>query len=66
MEDVAIELFEDASVQIFDNTNVVVYHQSLEKGRRVINMGNHPVKAGIYNVMVQSNSGVHYSKLIFF
>ncbi|MDB5274799.1 MAG: legume lectin beta domain protein [Chitinophagaceae bacterium] len=64
--DINIELSEDATVSVYDNANVMVHQQSFQEGKGTLNVSQENIAPGIYYVMVQSSSGVYYTKLIFF
>lgn len=63
--EVNIELFEKATVKIYDNANVLIHQQSFQEGIGSFNLSDKNINAGIYYVMIQSESGVYYTKLIF-
>ena len=63
--DVNIELFEKATVQVYDHANVLIHQQSFQEGKGTLNLSDKHITPGMYYVMIQSDSGVYYSKLIF-
>lgn len=64
--DINIELFEKATVQVYDNANVLIFQQAFQEGKGTFNLSDKHITPGMYYVMVQSSSGVYYSKLIFY
>jgi hypothetical protein len=63
--DINIELSEKATVQIYDNANTIIYQQNFLEGKSVFNLSDQHISPGMYYVMIQSDSGVYYTKLIF-
>ena len=63
--DINIELFEKASVQVYDNAHVLIHQQSFQEGKGSLNLSDKHITPGMYYVMIQSESGVYYTKLIF-
>ena len=64
--DITIELLEKATVQVYDNANVLIFQQAFQEGKGTFNLSQQHITPGMYYVMIQSSSGVYYTKLIFY